>query len=874
MCRIIHDVAICQIKYTQSVATRCMPGMTRESAASGRMADFGATADRVGQMPLKMDAGRIGFAPAVNDAELIARHDGRAPRYTSYPTAPHFTAAVGPEVYARWLRALPADAPLSIYLHVPFCDRLCLYCGCNMQVVRLESAHRAYADKLIREIDHVAGLIGRRAPVAHVHWGGGTPTSLPGDCLIAIMERLRERFAFKHDAEIAIEIDPTSLPPDRRAALAPMGVTRMSLGVQDLEPAVQQAIGREQTYEETEACADAARALGVDSLNLDLIYGLPLQTAEGVARTARRALDLKPDRVAVFGYAHVPWMKRHQALLPEDKLPGPVERYAQLKAVHRVLTEEGYVPIGLDHYALPSDAMAVASASHRLKRGFQGYTTDSAPALIGLGASSIGSLPQGYVQNAPAAAAYSKMIEAGRLATVRGVELSEDDRVRRAIIERLMCELTVDLDLTADEHGADPEPLKAACSRQRALRRAQRRLAMIMQPRAAAGGDDQALWYQCIGIVAAVRHHLHPAGKRGAPRISQLLDGVRIQSDTPVDQQTGREVGQAQACIARRQAVHVWSRHQPPYQRRRVQLDTHHIIELQPLALAQFAQHVQTGMGRAADGKYLVADLLHLRVASGQSRQRWCGVIHPFDQRQITEWPLQHIARCREPFRGKRPRRERRARVESDLKGQSRRALDMRLHGAGKMAVDQAERALQRFRIGPIQLCNTRGGAQRATHGRPEEAHRRACADAQQGCHVDRHHHGADQTLAVDTTTLFSCRDQSGQDHRHRMHDGGHMHTIEFLVVDLEAIDQRSTGRRQRLAGHPNAGVAAAAQGCAHPAHIGRPLDLRTGSGKTYRHGIHDEGLRHGNRGWRQIGVASGSGMRDQRFGQAHRRIY
>ena len=407
----------------------------------------------------------IGLAPAAGDAELVARYDGRAPRYTSYPTAPHFTPAVGPDVYARWLQALPANVPLSIYLHVPFCDRLCLYCGCNTSVVRLESSHRAYAAALMREIDHVAGLIGRRATVAHVHWGGGTPTSLPGDCLVAVMDRLKKRFAFAPDAEIAIEIDPTSLPPNRREALRPMRVTRMSLGVQDLEPAVQSAIGREQSFEETQACADAAREIGVGSLNLDLIYGLPLQTAEGVARTARRALDLKPDRVAVFGYAHVPWMKRHQALLPGDKLPGAVERYAQLKAVHRVLTEEGgYVSIGLDHYALPNDDMAIAAASRRLKRSFQGYTTDCAPALIGFGASSIGCLPQGYVQNAPAAASYNKEIEAGRLATVRGVALSADDRLRRAVIERVMCDLQVDLELAADEHAADPAPLKAAAA--------------------------------------------------------------------------------------------------------------------------------------------------------------------------------------------------------------------------------------------------------------------------------------------------------------------------------------------------------------------------------------------------------------------------
>ncbi len=403
--------------------------------------------------------------PAPDVERLVARYDGRVPRYTSYPTAPHFTPAVGPTVYARWLKDLPVEAPLSLYLHVPFCDRLCLYCGCNTSVVRLESSHRNYASLLLREIDQVADLIGRRAAVSHVHWGGGTPTSLPGDCLIAVMDRLKARFAFADAAEIAIEIDPTSLPPDRRDALAPMGVTRMSLGAQDLEPSVQRAIGRMQSYEETEACAEAARARGVASLNLDLIYGLPLQTRDGVVRTARRALDLKADRVAVFGYAHVPWMKRLQALIPEEQLPGPAERYAQLNAIHRVLTEEGgYVAIGLDHYAHKSDAMAKAAAARRLKRGFQGYTTDAAPGLIGFGASSIGSLPQGYVQNAPTAAAYQREIEAGRLSTVRGVALTPDDRLRRDVIERVMCDLNVDIEAVAAEHGADPAPLAEAAS--------------------------------------------------------------------------------------------------------------------------------------------------------------------------------------------------------------------------------------------------------------------------------------------------------------------------------------------------------------------------------------------------------------------------
>ena len=395
----------------------------------------------------------------MTDADFIARYDGRAPRYTSYPTAPHFTGATGASVYARWLGELPEDAALSLYLHVPFCDRLCFYCGCNTSVVRLESSHRAYARRLLAEIERVAAAIGRRARACAVHWGGGTPTILPADLLVEIMARLRTLFAFERQAEIAIEIDPTSLKTDRLAALREMGVSRMSLGVQDLDPAVQAAIGRRQSYEETEACAQAARALGVDSLNLDLIYGLPLQSVDSVTRTARQALQLGADRVAVFGYAHVPWMKKHQAVIPEESLPDAVARFAQQQAIHRVLTQEGgYLAVGLDHYAKPGDAMAKAAAG-TLRRGFQGYTTDDAPVLLGFGASAIGQLPGGYVQNAPTAAAYIKLIDAGGLATVRGIELHGEDRMRREAIERLMCALEVDLVSVAQAHGGDPAGL-------------------------------------------------------------------------------------------------------------------------------------------------------------------------------------------------------------------------------------------------------------------------------------------------------------------------------------------------------------------------------------------------------------------------------
>jgi oxygen-independent coproporphyrinogen-3 oxidase len=352
---------------------------------------------------------------------------------------------------------------VSLYLHVPVCERLCLYCGCNTTVARTEEPRRADAALLERELERVAAAIGRRAEVSHIHWGGGTPTSLPADCLVKLMILMRSLFKVLPDAEVAIELDPTALAPDQLGFLTDMGVNRVSLGVQDLNPAVQKAIGRPQSYEQTAAMAEALRKLGITSLNLDLIYGLPLQTVDSVAETARRSLDLGADRVAVFGYAHVPWMKRHQALIPEETLPDSTARYAQAQMIAKILEREGqYRPVGLDHFALAGDAMAAAVEEQKLSRGFQGYTTDGAPSLIGLGASAIGCLPQGYAQNAPSAPVYAAAIQAGQFATVRGLALSADDLLRREVIERVMCDLEVDLIDIAEDHAADPAPLLAS----------------------------------------------------------------------------------------------------------------------------------------------------------------------------------------------------------------------------------------------------------------------------------------------------------------------------------------------------------------------------------------------------------------------------
>jgi oxygen-independent coproporphyrinogen-3 oxidase len=381
--------------------------------------------------------------------ELIARFDQRVPRYTSYPTAPHFKPEVTAETYERWLQELSPEASLSLYLHVPFCAELCLYCGCHTSVARSYSPVAAYVDCLEREIALVTEHLPARMGVAHVHWGGGTPTILSPSDLVRVSTVLRSAFELRADAEIAVEIDPRTLTFNHVAALKAAGLNRASLGVQDFDPKVQETIKRIQSFEQTARVAGWLRDAGVTGLNLDLMYGLPYQTTDSVVRSVERALELDPDRIALFGYAHVPWMKRHQALLPEAALPDGVARVEQREAASQAITRAGYVAIGIDHFAKPSDPMAVVQSEGRLHRNFQGYTTDAAPALVGFGTSAIGALPQGYVQNAPTTVAYREALTKGRLPTARGAALTDDDRLRRAIIERLMCEFTVDLDAVA-----------------------------------------------------------------------------------------------------------------------------------------------------------------------------------------------------------------------------------------------------------------------------------------------------------------------------------------------------------------------------------------------------------------------------------------
>jgi oxygen-independent coproporphyrinogen-3 oxidase len=373
------------------------------------------------------------------------------PRYTSYPTAPHFTPAVDGRTYSAWLTELPATASLSLYLHVPYCSELCFYCGCHTKAVRQREPIDRYADRLATEIKVISAAVASHR-VVRVHWGGGTPSILGDAQLSELSTQLRHTFDLSEITEHAIELDPRRLTQSLAHTLRQIGINRASLGVQDVAPHVQAAIGRMQPFEQVEAAVILLRDFGIDRLNIDLMYGLPCQTVRDVEDSAERAASLRPHRLALFGYAHVPWLKPHQRLIDASKLPGAAERLDQARAAAEVFVARGYVPIGLDHFALPDDDLAEAQRHAKLHRNFQGYTTDAADALLGLGASAIGRLPQGFVQNHAEIGRYGRAIDERQFATAKGIALSPGDRMRGCIIERLMCDLAVDLDAVEREH--------------------------------------------------------------------------------------------------------------------------------------------------------------------------------------------------------------------------------------------------------------------------------------------------------------------------------------------------------------------------------------------------------------------------------------
>lgn len=405
-----------------------------------------------------MTASQTSAPAGAMDSALLAKYDGlRVPRYTSYPTAPHFSPNVGHETYRSWLGAIDPAKAGSLYMHIPFCKEMCWYCGCHTKIVARYEPIAEYLAHIRKEVGMVADCIPGRMKVAHIHFGGGTPTMTAPEDFEALMAMVRERFDIVDGAEIAVEIDPRTLTEDMAKALGRAGVNRASLGVQDFDADVQKAVNRIQPREMTERTLEWLRGNGIRHINLDLMYGLPRQSVESVTRSAEIALSMDADRFAVFGYAHVPWMKSHQKKIVESELADSYGRWDQFAAIAKTLTDAGYVTVGLDHFAKPTDELAVMQAKGELRRNFQGYTTDESEVLLGFGASSIGQLPQGYIQNAVPFAHYAEAIDAGRLPTVKGLAISEDDRVRRAVIERLMCDMAVDLDAVAVQHGLPPE---------------------------------------------------------------------------------------------------------------------------------------------------------------------------------------------------------------------------------------------------------------------------------------------------------------------------------------------------------------------------------------------------------------------------------
>lgn len=387
--------------------------------------------------------------------------EANVPRYTSYPTAPHFHLGVTAETVASWIDALPAGEAISLYLHIPFCDRLCWFCACHTkQTLRYEPVAE-YLATLHKEIATIGWRIAGRNAVAAVHLGGGSPTMLEPDDLVALRRKLDASFAMAPDASLSVEIDPNDMDEARLDALAAIGLTRASLGIQDFDRRVQQAINREQGFDTTAAVVDGLRARGVRSVNLDLLYGLPFQSVETLAETVERSLSLRPDRIALFGYAHVPWFKKHQTMIDEASLPDADARLAQAMAAAGLIASHGYQRVGIDHFALPGDSLAVAAREGRLRRNFQGYTDERCETIVGLGPSSISRYAGGYAQNHPSTGEYGRRVLAGELATVRGVALSWDDRVRGWVIERLMCDFAFSAAQALRHFGSAARPVLA-----------------------------------------------------------------------------------------------------------------------------------------------------------------------------------------------------------------------------------------------------------------------------------------------------------------------------------------------------------------------------------------------------------------------------
>ena len=391
--------------------------------------------------------------------------DARVPRYTSYPTAPHFGSDIGPSDFARWIETIPQDSAVSLYIHVPFCRRLCWFCACRTQGTTSDEPVIAYVETLKAEIALLRTHLPRGVRLSRLHWGGGTPTLLSADLMRDLADTIFDVVPLAEDGEFSVEIDPNEIDDARLDALAASGMNRASIGVQDFDPVIQKAIGREQSYQLTRDVAERIRARGVASLNADILYGLPFQTGPRISDSVQKLLTLSPDRVALYGYAHVPWMSRRQQMIPSDEMPTPEERLSLFETARQLFLWDGYVEVGIDHFAKPEDGMAKALKAGTLRRNFQGYTDDTAPTLIGLGASSISRFPQGFAQNASATAAHTKAIRAGQFSTHRGHIFTGEDTLRARIIEALMCDFFVSRAELLRDYDVTPAGVEALFQR-------------------------------------------------------------------------------------------------------------------------------------------------------------------------------------------------------------------------------------------------------------------------------------------------------------------------------------------------------------------------------------------------------------------------
>ncbi len=380
------------------------------------------------------------------DVDLLLKYDGNYPRYTSYPTAPHFSDKITSQTYQNWLKNLPENQRISLYFHIPFCQQMCWYCGCFTTITKRYAPIENYVRTLIDEFRLVADLVAQKnLQVSHIHFGGGSPTILLPQDFAEIMQEIRQHFVITSDAEIAIEIDPRNVNEEKIKTYAREGINRASIGVQDFNVDVQKAINREQSFDVVYDCVKMLRQNGNTSINFDLIYGLPEQTVEMVKKNIDISLLMNPDRIALFGYAHVKWKKKQMRLINEADLPNEKERILTFREASKKLEEVGFFPIGLDHFVKKNDSMFQAFVDEKLKRNFQGYSSDNADILLGFGASSISYLPFGYVQNTADFEQYKKAIFDKNLAVIKGIELSESDKIRKAIIDEIMCYLEVDL---------------------------------------------------------------------------------------------------------------------------------------------------------------------------------------------------------------------------------------------------------------------------------------------------------------------------------------------------------------------------------------------------------------------------------------------